>query len=227
MIYTVSIQYFRFVIGYTGPLQIVYYLLFPCVALFFGVSWDKIRRAVGSDGCKFCKKYKVQLGRKNIHFGFDQYISFVHFLSTVACKNYKCLFYKRMWRCFVQVRTLKILSNAQFKKTSTRMNMPHAPHTNEKIIQKMSKLIKTYTRERHVRNMLPMLSPATDEFPSQMPVTWSFDFVLCLNKRLSLQSQGWWFETPSRSLWRHCNDKEWETYLIPSHPGRVTIICSH
>ena len=30
-------------------------------------------------------------------------------------------------------------------------------------------------------------------------------FDLCLNKRLSKQSWGWWFETPSRSLWRHCN----------------------
>ena len=26
-----------------------------------------------------------------------------------------------------------------------------------------------------------------------------------LNKRLSKQSWGWWFETPSHSLWRHCN----------------------
>ena len=30
-------------------------------------------------------------------------------------------------------------------------------------------------------------------------------FHLCLNKRLSKPSSGWWFETPSRSLWRHCN----------------------
>ena len=50
-------------------------------------------------------------------------------------------------------------------------------------------------------------SPATGEFPSQRPVTRSFDvfFDLCLNKRLSKQSWGWWFETPSHSLWRHCN----------------------
>ena len=27
-----------------------------------------------------------------------------------------------------------------------------------------------------------------------------------LNKRLSKQSRRWWFETPSNSLWRHCND---------------------
>ena len=49
-------------------------------------------------------------------------------------------------------------------------------------------------------------SPVTGEFPSQRPVTQSFDvsFGLRLNKRLSKQSWGWWFETPSCSLWRHC-----------------------
>ena len=36
----------------------------------------------------------------------------------------------------------------------------------------------------------------------------SFDifFDLRLNGRLSKQSRVWWFETPSRSLWSHCND---------------------
>ena len=35
---------------------------------------------------------------------------------------------------------------------------------------------------------------------------WCF-FDLRLNKRLSKQSWGWWFETPSRSLWRYCNGR--------------------
>ena len=50
-------------------------------------------------------------------------------------------------------------------------------------------------------------SPVTGEFPSQRPVTRTFDvfFGLCLNKRLSKQSRHRWFETPSRSLWRHCS----------------------
>ena len=45
------------------------------------------------------------------------------------------------------------------------------------------------------------------EFPTQRPVTRSFDvfFDLRLNKRVSKQPSGWWFETLSRSLWRHCN----------------------
>ena len=49
--------------------------------------------------------------------------------------------------------------------------------------------------------------PVTGGFPSQRPVTRSFDvfFDLRLNKRLSKHSRRWWFETPSRSLWRHCN----------------------
>ena len=33
---------------------------------------------------------------------------------------------------------------------------------------------------------------------------WYF-FYLILNKRFCKQSWGWWFETPSCSLWRHCN----------------------
>ena len=31
-------------------------------------------------------------------------------------------------------------------------------------------------------------------------------FYLRLNKGLSKQSRGWWFETPSCSLWRHCDE---------------------
>ena len=52
-------------------------------------------------------------------------------------------------------------------------------------------------------------SLVTGEFPSQRPVTRSFDvfFDLCPNKWLSKQSWGWWFETPSCSLWHHCNEK--------------------
>ena len=45
-------------------------------------------------------------------------------------------------------------------------------------------------------------SPVIDEFPSQRPVTQSFDvfFDLGLNKRLTKQLYSWWFEIPSRSL---------------------------
>ena len=34
-----------------------------------------------------------------------------------------------------------------------------------------------------------------------------FDLRRILNKLFSKQSWGWWFETPSRSLWPHCNER--------------------
>ena len=47
-------------------------------------------------------------------------------------------------------------------------------------------------------------SSVTDEFPAQWPVTRSL--YLPLNKRLIKQPRRRWFETPSRTLLRHCND---------------------
>ena len=68
-------------------------------------------------------------------------------------------------------------------------------------------------------------SPVTGEFPAQRPVTRSSDvfFDLRLNKRLSKQSRGWWFETPSRSLWRHSNAR-WH-WVIVVHAKSFTL-CS-
>ena len=61
----------------------------------------------------------------------------------------------------------------------------------------------------------------TDGFPSsQRQVTHSFDvfFDLRLNKRLSKQSRRLWFETPSPSLWLHCNDiyLTWTSWRLKS-----------
>ena len=74
-------------------------------------------------------------------------------------------------------------------------------------------LIFTFAWWRHQMETLSALlalcagkSPVTDEFPSQRPVTRSFNifFALRLKTRLS-KPWGYWFETPQRSLWRHCN----------------------
>ena len=58
--------------------------------------------------------------------------------------------------------------------------------------------------------------------PTQRPGTRSFDvFVdLRLNKRLSKQSWGWWFETLSHPLWRHRNDvmmSSWHSVYTAYH----------
>ena len=46
-------------------------------------------------------------------------------------------------------------------------------------------------------------------------------FYIRLNKRLSKQSRLWWFDTPSRPLWCHCNVKllEWR---IPQTGAWIT-----
>ena len=64
----------------------------------------------------------------------------------------------------------------------------------------------------------------TGEFPSQRPVTQSFDvfFDLRLNKRLSKKSTHRWFETPLCPLWRHCNESGiFHAALLPVHYNDV------
>ena len=54
-------------------------------------------------------------------------------------------------------------------------------------------------------NIFRVTGPLCGEFPSQNPLTGSFDvfFDLRLHKRSSEQSKRRWFETPWRPLWRH------------------------
>ena len=67
-------------------------------------------------------------------------------------------------------------------------------------------------------------SPVTGGFPAQRPVTRSFDvyFDLHLNKRLNKQWRGWWIETPSRPLWRHCNELHVYAKMGRLHNGHRT-----
>ena len=60
-------------------------------------------------------------------------------------------------------------------------------------------------------------SPVNSPHKKARPVTRSFDvfFYLLLNKRLSKQSRGWRFETPSHPLWRHCNGIAWLYIVFP------------
>ena len=61
------------------------------------------------------------------------------------------------------------------------------------------------------------------------PVTRSFDvfFDLCLNIRLSKQSWGWWFETPSRILWRHSLALRRRRFCVQSQPSLFVFYMSH
>ena len=65
--------------------------------------------------------------------------------------------------------------------------------------EKLSKFISCLAWWRHQMET-PMNSPHKGQWRGA-----SFFFDLRLIKRLSKQSRRRWFETPSRSLWRHCN----------------------
>ena len=73
--------------------------------------------------------------------------------------------------------------------------------------------IKNKTWWRHQMETFSVLLAFVREIHRWIPLTkasdaelWFF-FDLRLDKRLSKQSWGWWFETPPCPLWRHCNDK--------------------
>ena len=64
-------------------------------------------------------------------------------------------------------------------------------------------------------NIWRVTGPLCGEFTGHrwIPLTKAmFFFDLRLNKRMSKQSWGWWFETPSHSLWRHRNANEFSWY---------------
>ena len=71
-------------------------------------------------------------------------------------------------------------------------------------------------------------SPVIGEFPEQRPVTRSFNvfFDLHPNKRLSKQSWGWWFGTPSHPLWHHCNALTRWCRVMDICISKLTIISS-
>ena len=55
-----------------------------------------------------------------------------------------------------------------------------------------------------------------------------FSFIYDLNKRLSKQSSGWWFETPSRSLWRNWNSVQshqtWCFEIVSVRSGAIRVV---
>ena len=51
-------------------------------------------------------------------------------------------------------------------------------------------------------------SPVNSQHKGQWRGGLMFPLICALNKRLSKQWWGWWFETPSRPSWRHRNEPE-------------------
>ena len=80
-------------------------------------------------------------------------------------------------------------------------------------------------------NIFRVTGPLCGEFTGHrwIPLTKASDaefdifFDLHLNKPLSEQSRGWWFETPSRSLWRHCNGETSLWQHVEQHDMHVAL----
>ena len=72
-------------------------------------------------------------------------------------------------------------------------------------------------------------SPVPGEFPTQRPVTRSFDvfFDLCPYKRLSKQWWRRWFETPSCPLWRQCYVDEFYSVCLQGYPRLLIVHQTH
>ena len=70
----------------------------------------------------------------------------------------------------------------------------------------------------------PVNSPQKGQWRGALMVS----LICAFNKRLSIQSWGWGLETPSRSLWRHCNEiftGVWTSMFIPAYPPRPHHLC--
>ena len=61
-------------------------------------------------------------------------------------------------------------------------------------------------------------SPVNSPHKGQWRGALMLSLICALNKRLSKQSLGWWFETSLRSLWRHCN----VTHFLRDYLGLVS-----
>ena len=137
----------------------------------------------------------------------------------VSCKRpmQKCqahMSWLRHWHSDNSEKTLKDICNIVITQPQQSM-------------RKHDDIIKRETFSASL-TLLAANSSVTGEFPPLRPVTRSFDvfFDLRLNKRLSKQSRRRWFETKSRSLWRHYNDyKEPEPCAYILH--RTVIISIH
>ena len=98
--------------------------------------------------------------------------------------------------CIITFLGKPVLSHClkQASNTLIQISLPFIPESHDDVIK----------WKHFPRNWPFVWGPG--EFTTQRPVTRSFDvfFDLRLNKRLSKQPWGWWFETLSWSLWRHC-----------------------
>ena len=107
-----------------------------------------------------------------------------------------------IWKVFGQIRK-------RMKKNPAMISLITDFKLNGLVVLCWARRMMTSPNGNILRVTGPLCGEFTDpgEFSTKRPVTRSFDvfFDLRVNKRLNKQPWGWWFDTLSWSLWRHCN----------------------
>ena len=99
--------------------------------------------------------------------------------------------------CFHSIQCIAISEqsfNCRFSSSVSCCNITHDD------VIKWKHFPRYWTFERGI-HLPPVHSPHKGQWRGAL----MFSLISALNKRLSKQSWGWWFETPSRSIWRQCN----------------------
>ena len=78
------------------------------------------------------------------------------------------------------------------------------------MVKTLRRLHEDVIKRKHFPQYWPFVRgihrwPVTSHLKGQWRGALMFSLIWALNKRLSKQSWGWWFDTPSHPLWRHCN----------------------
>ena len=133
---------------------------------------------------------------------------YVIFISRISFVSYSSIIHHVASRVYHGHRNYKFI-----RRTRTGIIQIEMPYGDSPVTHRnQTQVMVTSSSGNIFRVTGPLCGEFTGpgEFPAQRPVTQSFDafFDLRPNKRLSKQPWGWWFETQSWSLWRHCNVKQ-------------------
>ena len=163
------------------------------------------------------KQYYIN---QNINFN-SSYIQFSYRLSSLTLNYSNPGVDSARGHKMFDVIKIRLLRRIPEKKHALLYVIPYSQSFHDDVI-KWKHFPRYWSFVRGIR------SPVTDEFPSQRPVTRSFDvfFELRLKKWLSQPSRRRWFETLSRSLSRHCIAKLkvlGNISQLPSHRGSNSI----
>ena len=148
---------------------------------------------------------------------------------TLTCPKIICFNFNARLDSYVQfnppiypssAQITKILGSTSIRYRSDTYSLDRCPVD---VDPKVFAVCVTWWRHQ-METFSALLAPCAGKspVPAQRPVTLSFDvfFGLRLNKWLSKQWWGWWFETPSYPLWRHSNDKPRRSYIHQTYQIR-------